>query len=142
MMLSMALPSSREAQPFYQAAMQRFEDAKFLLRGKRTTAAVYMAGYVVECMLKAMVLSVVPPKARRRTVDSFRGSKAHDFEWLKRIYHKNRGAAFPPEIARSFSIVNTWRTSLRYQPGSAKMADAQAFMKAAQDILDWSDARL
>jgi hypothetical protein len=40
----MALPTCREAQPFYQAAMQRFEDAKFLLRGKRTTAAVYLGG--------------------------------------------------------------------------------------------------
>ena len=138
----MPLPHAREAQPFYQAAVQRFEDARFLLRGKRTTAAVYLAGYVVECMLKALVLSAIPQKQRSNAQASFRGSKAHDFEWLKQLYLKNRGAPFPPGIARQFSIVNTWRTNLRYKPGSAKMADAVAFLNAAQEIIKWADSRL
>jgi len=57
----MALPRSPEARLFYQAAKQRFEDALFLLAGRRT-AAVYLAGYAVECMLKTLILSRAPDK--------------------------------------------------------------------------------
>jgi hypothetical protein len=52
---TMALPTAKEAQPFYQSALQRFEDAQYLLDGERTTAAIYLAGYSVECMLKALI---------------------------------------------------------------------------------------
>jgi len=41
-------------------AKQRFDDALLLLEMGRTTAAVYLAGYSVECMLKALILSAVP----------------------------------------------------------------------------------
>ena len=45
----MALPKTIEARLFYQAAIQRFDDAQFLLdKGGRTTAAVYLAGYSEE----------------------------------------------------------------------------------------------
>ena len=48
----MALPSASEARPYYRAAKQRFEDARFLLEADRTTGAIYLAGYCVECMLR------------------------------------------------------------------------------------------
>ena len=60
----MALPEAREARPYYQTAKQRFEDARFLLEAERTTGAVYLAGYCVKCMLKALVLSRTPAGRR------------------------------------------------------------------------------
>lgn len=49
------MPISKNARLFYRAAKQRFDDALLLLELKRTTAAVYLAGYSIECMLKALI---------------------------------------------------------------------------------------
>jgi hypothetical protein len=45
----MALPKPVEARRYYRAAVQRFDDAQLLLEQSRTTGAVYLAGYTVEC---------------------------------------------------------------------------------------------
>jgi len=55
----MAVPSSIEARLFYRAS-QRFDEAQVLLEAVRTTGAVYLAGYGIECILKALILSVFP----------------------------------------------------------------------------------
>lgn len=138
----MALPKSREARGFYQAAKERLKDARLLLHGGRTTGAVYLAGYAVECMLKALVLSAVPKRERAGLVDSFRGAKAHDFRWLKRRYLEHGGVQFPPAVMGSFALVEPWRTDIRYQAGAAKRVEAQAFVRAVAEILTWAEGRL
>ncbi len=57
----MALPRAAEARRYYRAAKQRYEDAQMLLEAGRTTGAVYLAGYAVECILKALLLANVTP---------------------------------------------------------------------------------
>jgi hypothetical protein len=139
----MALPNFSEARTFYQAAFQRFEDAQFLLQEGRTTGAVYLAGYGVECMLKALILSRVARRVDRAEVlASFRGAKAHDFDWLKMQYLENGGSAYPGEVARHFLRVNSWTTDLRYKPGIMKNREAAAFLDAAAALLAWADGRL
>jgi hypothetical protein len=57
----MSVPKSNEARRFFRAAGARYSEAFFLLENSGfTTAAVYLAGYAVECMLKALVLSHEP----------------------------------------------------------------------------------
>jgi len=81
----MAIPASIEARLYYRCAFQRHEDAQILLRADHTTGAVYLAGYGIECMLKALVLSAVAPAARTEMLNSFRGARAHDYEWLRTL---------------------------------------------------------
>jgi hypothetical protein len=138
----MALPHVLEARPFYQSAKQRFEDAEFLLEAERTTGAIYLAGYSVECMLKALILSTVPPGSRAQMLASFRGTKAHDYDWLKARYFENGGPPFPSAVSKNFSLVDTWTTDLRYKAGTTKRGDAESFLKAAREIIDWADGRL
>ena len=76
----MALPSSEQARRFYRTAKQRFDDALLLLEMGRTTAAVYLAGYSVECMLKALILSAIPQAQEEEVLRMFRGARAHDYE--------------------------------------------------------------
>ena len=52
----MGIPRDKDAKRFYRAAGQRLDDAAYLLDGARTTACVYLAGYCVECMLKALIV--------------------------------------------------------------------------------------
>ena len=139
----MGLPAAQEARPFYRAGKQRFEDARFLLdKADRTTGAIYLAGYGVECLLKALVLSVVPTASRREMVANFRGARAHNFDWLKARYFEHGGAPFPSEIAKAFALVNTWDTEWRYRSGKAPPREAEDFLRAAEQIIIWADGRL
>lgn len=113
-----------------------------MLEGSRTTAAVYLAGYAVECMLKALILASVSKATLPTILASFRGAKAHDFGWLKQQYLKGGAPAFPLPVARNFAQANTWTTELRYNPGTVKCREAVEFLKAAETILEWADGRL
>ena len=138
----MAIPQSREARPFYFAAKQRFEAARILLAADQTTSAVYLGGYCVECMLKALILSSAPGGKRGEILDSFKGGRAHDYEWLKAIYLKGGGASWPPDVAKNFTLVDTWSTDLRYKPGLIDPEDARIFLNAAEAIMIWADGRI
>ena len=64
----MAIPNAVEPRRFYRAAEHRFEEAQFLLDGGGyTTAAVYLAGYAVEC--------IWPPRKGVRTNTSARSAR-------------------------------------------------------------------
>src|SRR5437899_9599964 len=108
----MALPQAGEARPYYQAAKQRFEDARFLLEADRTTGAIYLAGYCVECMLKALILATLAKGKRAEMLATFRGSRAHDYDWLKARYFENGGQPFPKNVSKAFSFVNTWAVEI------------------------------
>jgi hypothetical protein len=56
----MAGRQSKDVRRFRVAALQRFEDAQILLDNDRATGAVYLAGYAVECLLKAVLLERTP----------------------------------------------------------------------------------
>jgi len=136
-----AMPKSREAKLFYCVAEQRFDDASFLLEVERNIAAVYLAGYGVECILKALILSSVAGKALKEMVNSFRGAKAHDFEWLKKQY-RDRGGNIPKDVALELSRVESWTTDMRYRPGLMETSEAEAFLKSAKNIIDWAKGRM
>ncbi|HXD86400.1 MAG TPA: HEPN domain-containing protein [Urbifossiella sp.] len=127
---------------FHRAASQRAEDARYLFSGGRTTAAVYLAGYGVECLLKALILSQVGKQKQEGILKQFRTIKAHDFEWLRQMYYKQGGAGFPRDVVEAFSIVSGWSTDMRYQPGTVPDDDAEAFLEAADVISKWSNRRL
>ena len=104
----MAMPSSAQARRFYRAAKPRFDDALLLLEMERTTAAIYLAGYSVECMLKALILSAVPQAQEAELLGMFRGARAHDYEWLLHLYVEKGGARMPPSVVPHFARVNAW----------------------------------
>ena len=138
----MPVPGSSDARLYYRCAFQRYEEAEVLFTADFTTGAVYLAGYGIECILKALILMAVPVAARSETLKSFRGSKAHEYEWLRSLYLTNGGARFPREITQQFTLVNDWSTDLRYTPRSVRADDAEAFLKAAVAIIHWADGRL
>ena len=111
----MALPRNLDSRLFYGAAWQRYEDADALLAAGRYTGAVYLAGYAVECMFKALILSRLGSKDRSTMMDSFRGVRGHNLESLKDRFERVAGITLPGNIARKFYQVNNWSTDIRYQ---------------------------
>lgn len=138
----MGQPDSSDARLFYRCAFQRYEEAEVLLNAEYTTGAVYLAGYGIECILKALVLVAVPTGNRSDTMKSFTGRKAHDYEWLRTLYLTNGGARFPIAITQNFTLVNDWSTDIRYTPRSVRYDDAVAFLASAVSIIRWADKRL
>ncbi len=82
-----------------------------------------------------------PKNKRANTVASYRGSKAHDYDWLKVRYFESGGPHFPSEVSKCFSLVDTWTTDLRYKAGTTKYGDAEAFLQSAGRILNWAEGR-
>ena len=138
----MALPHAREAQPFYRSSKQRVADAQFLLDAGRTTGAVYLAGYGVECILKALIIAAAPQGRREEVLASFRGAKAHDYGWLRTQYRDLGGPSFPGHVREYFVYVSTWTTDFRYRPGLIEQEDADDFLKATEAIILWADGRM
>jgi HEPN domain-containing protein len=135
-------PTSPDARLFSRCAYQRFEDAEVLLRNGRSTGAVYLAGYGVECILKALILESSAPAESRAMLGSFRGRAAHNLEWLRAQYRRAKGAPFPLEVTRSFTLVLGWTTEMRYKPGSMSAEDAETFLSAAAEIIKWAQERI
>lgn len=138
----MAVPKSIEARRFYRCASQRFDEAGVLYGTGYRTGAVYLAGYGVECMLKALILSVTPPSQDQAAVESFRGKAGHRYDILRARYLKKRGASIPRHVGRAFALVETWSTELRYSPAEIKEREAREFLNAAKVIMEWADGRL
>jgi hypothetical protein len=136
------LPRSPLARSFYRAAQERFDDAELLLDLRRTTGAVYLAGYGVECMLKALILDATPEARQETVLDQFRGARAHSYDWLLVFYARLGGAQMPLTIAGSFTRVNSWSTEMRYMPATIPIQQARAFRDAALDVMNWADGRL
>ena len=70
----MGTPHDIDARRHYRVAKQRYEDGKLLLEIERPAAAVYLTGYSVECILKALLLESVPRGQRPGLLSSFRGA--------------------------------------------------------------------
>lgn len=141
----MGRPQSYPALRFYCTALQRFEDAEVLFGAKpsRTTGAVYLAGYSVECILKALVLSVTPLKLlKEMELEITRGAVGHDLDGLRQRYLDRAKVRMPADLARHFARCNTWGPKIRYQSGIMKQVEAAGFLESANRILRWADARL
>lgn len=138
----MGLPTPVEARLYYRAGKQRLDDAHLLLREDRTTGAVYLAGYTVECLLKALVLTSVSTSLRRELLGEFHGSRAHNIEWLRTLYRQHAGAVIPRDVTRHLSRVAAWSTDLRYATGFLKRREADEFMGSVSAITNWVDGRI
>ncbi len=139
------MPPSKppEVNKFLRVAIQRFSDAQTLFRGGRNTAAIYLAGYAVECGLKALLLSTVTTrKGVPAILESFRGSGGHNLGTLKARYLKRSRTDFSKSVAGQLVYVNSWTTSLRYEPSNASLREARRFLDSTQEIITWIQGRI
>lgn len=136
----MTLPTGpKPARDYYRVALNRLEDSEVLFEQNYTTAAVYLAGYAIECITKALVLTRAPRNRQQDIFNSFRGWQGHDIAWLHRQYNGLTGQLAPSEVRKAFVLAHTWNTDLRYKPGVIPLHDAEDFLSAAKVIVAWAD---
>ncbi|MDB5327490.1 MAG: hypothetical protein JWM57_3059 [Phycisphaerales bacterium] len=137
----MAIPTDIHARRYYRVAYQRLDDGEALLRISRPRAAIYLTGYAVECILKALLLMSTPAGERQNVRATFRGAGAHNIDRLREQLIRRIGR-LPVIEARHVSLVSSWSTDLRYEPGQGDPDDATAFLAAADSILTWANGRM
>ena len=137
------MPKSSDARLFYRCAERRLIEAEVLRKADQTTGAVYLAGYGVECIFKALILESLPARSQAETKRTFRGRLAHDLYWLRDLYlGETRGRkTLPVEVVRAFVLVADWSTELRYIPLSIDAEETDAFLQAVKVIAKWAVGR-
>ena len=126
---------------FQRAAMQRYTTAEFLLVNRYNLDAMYLAGYTVECTLKALILEITPEVDRADTFDKISsGSQMHKPEVLNGFL-KDLGCPIPLHLVKRFRQ-SGWSTALRYETGRRKTGEARGFLKTAKATFDWVEGQL
>lgn len=111
---------------FKKLALTRLGDAQALLRRRRFSGAYYIAGYAVECALKACIAKKTrrydfPPdsdyvrKCYTHSIEQLLGPSGLDAAVKSR---RERDSSFD----RNWSLVNSWSSKSRYVSHSAKEA--------------------
>ena len=136
-------------------AEYRMEDSLCLLKSKdpaRANGAMYMAGFVIECLLKALLLErhsnlqagVDPAKLSKSDAEVYRLLYGHELDemlnFLPEVEAKLRGleAVEHRPIWHPFQVVcEQWTVYARYSPIRAKRADAEWFVDAVKEVTQW-----
>lgn len=127
---------------FRRAAGQRLTAAEHLLRDELFLDAMYLAGYGVECALKALILARTPESKRAAKCEAISsGKKGHDFEYLKAEL-KMAQCSMPADILKLMGRVAEWTTDWRYRVGLGRQQPAEDFFDAASKIRGWVEGRL
>ena len=137
----MSVPKSRDARLYYRCADKRRVEANILVRAEQPTGAVYLAGYVVECMLKALILENRPSNQQAECLEELK-KLGHNLTRLLELYVAEGGSRPPPEVARAFSLVSDWSSEIRYNPKELKALEAERFLRAVDLFYLWADGRL
>jgi HEPN domain-containing protein len=133
---------NNDARKFMRAARQRLTSAELLFNHGFHLDSIYVAGYVVECALKALILQRTPAAQRARQYERISaGRKAHDYEFLKGVLRGLR-CRMPLDVAEAFRPVATWSTDLRYEVGLVAAEEAEAFLAAVRVIRQWVERSL
>lgn len=121
--------------------MQRLTTARFLLANDYNLDALYLAGYSVECSLKALILQATPDPERPETLKTITsGKRGHDFEFLAGLL-KDLKRRIPEPLVKKLRRAH-WSTNLRYETGRTDTGETRAFLKTAEVIYDWVDGEL
>ena len=140
----------RRRDPFAQFAVSKktqlttksdqwFDDAKFLhVKAKRYGAALYLGGFVIECLLKAALWD---RREERRVWDLL---FSHD---LTALLELNASLARSLRSDRQnryeqFVRLSNWNVRVRYNPRPVRKEDADDFMRRLQEVRQWLRNRI
>lgn len=132
------------AEEFRLAADARLTDAQRLRDAKRTLGSFYLAGYVVECLLKAVLLERRTARQRQRTKTSLRDDESiqelcssHRVDEMIAAVIMARGkqGTIPNEIVTTMrKIAGSWSVNARYETKFGSLLDAQNFVAAVESV--------
>ena len=155
---------------FRKVAPQRIRDAKKLLESsaiapqqqgadaRHFRAAVYLAGYAIECILKAYIIARQPPsrtlaEAMSRRASSgetlkgeplpdIQGAKGHNLPLLLLLTDLEKSLGTARDRQKDWAICLGWKSSWRYDPNPPSQPYAEDFVAAAERLYTWVERQL
>jgi hypothetical protein len=128
-----------------KSGLKRLSDAEALLENKTPhgQGAKYLAGYAVECKLKAIAMEIygcwkLEDLAKKLEIDD-RDIFSHGLEALATIlpiYDRLRKS----HVWKDFAKVNEWRPSWRYSQQEIPNEKAKVFVDAVKRVRNWLEA--
>jgi hypothetical protein len=115
-------------------AQERAVDARILADQGRSVAAVYLAGYAVECALKAYL---------QRVGHGFptSGQAGHDLRELWKASRFRLADLGDSQGNRTY-FVERWNTELRYNVTFDTVLDAGVLVEGAAQLVGWVQGRI
>lgn len=141
-----ALPRKLTRQDFQQLADERLADALALLAAARPAAAYYMAGYAVECALKACIAKTI---GQHEFPDKHFGHSVHVHDLKALLASAGLATALTADmntdadVAGNWGVVANWSEGVRYYGANQEDADTIIAAITAPDkgIITWIKAR-
>lgn len=130
---------------FQRLAELRVMEAGALVRSRKEIGAYYLAGYAVECALKACIAKATkrhefPPKS-----DYVRKLYSHNLEELLRIAGLEKqleaDSRANPDLAINWGVVKSWNEESRYMNSGLKGRDLYPAINGPNGILLWIKQR-
>jgi HEPN domain-containing protein len=129
-----------------KAAGHRLADAAALLGAGRWRGAMYLAGYAVECRLKAKLMKQygcdnlydLGAELERRGKLAVAGDVyTHALESLVLLTGRLPALRANRGLWRQFAVVNRWLPAWRYTADPGSRDAAADFVEAADDLVRW-----
>jgi HEPN domain-containing protein len=136
-----AVPSRKTRKDFQRLAELRAKEAATLAKTGNPQGAYYLAGFAVECALKACIAK----KTRR-----------HDFpadkDYAGKVYTQNLDQLLKlahleaqlyedietrPQLGANWNIVRDWRVDSRYETSKLSGRDLTLAVNSADGVLQW-----
>lgn len=139
-----------------KAGKQRLKDAQVLLettKPGRERGAVYVCGYSVECLLKALLVAYSPgglntlsaaTRAYRKGNPAFPSvttKKGHDIRLLVELCEKDAGVTFTSSERKHFGTLMKWSHTWRYLAEKPRPGFAAQFVDAASNVVKSLETR-
>lgn len=117
--------------------------------------AAYLAGYAVECALKAYIITIesagllrdeytltaaIQARRSRGNCPDLSGKRAHDLTLLLRVTGLESAMQCDERIRKQWGMLRKWKTEWRYDPRPyTSRRDARALVQAADALHAWLD---
>ncbi|MEZ6058102.1 MAG: hypothetical protein R3C01_15490 [Planctomycetaceae bacterium] len=129
-----------------KSSIHRRDDANALLIAERWRGAMYLAGYSIECQLKANLMRMfdccnlweLEQELLRRNLLKSRGTIfSHQLEELLRLTNTMNRLRQNSIMWPLFNIVNSWIPAWRYNPNLSNREDAEDYLNAVDKVRHW-----
>lgn len=130
-----ALSGPNKPEEWMDVAQERQRDAQVLLSGRPASplGAVYMAGYAIECSLKALL------RAQNQRFPTS-GAAGHDLRQLWETARLRLSDLSDPSGTKAF-FIEQWTTDLRYAATLGSQLPAEELLKGATQLASWLQTR-
>lgn len=134
-------PTRKTRKDFQRLAQLRANEARSLAKADKEMGAYYLAGFAVECALKACIAK----KTRRHDfpADAKYANEVytHNLERLLKVaqldVHLDRDMRAKPQLAIHWGVVKEWTIDSRYEVSGLNGKDMVAAVNTSDGVLQW-----